>query len=296
MTPVSDVILALGSIEALDGPLPRHLSEPVQLSASMWIGPIADSAAVRDACEPAAYRDRQVGQLVPCLYGLWCDRPAGDSDPHNFDSDQTLQTALALSRLVRPTSISLKYSARRIVHVNGIDYYPHNPFGPGSGAFVLDEASDYLDDLAVAETRALLAAFAPSTLPARVRRALWYHEYLCWNSLVDIRWPLAVTALEALVHTDRARSTDQFARRLAALVTHIPGLVWTESDLRDIYDARSGLVHGAETRIDLLTGPQRSLIEVTEQGLRTIVLAAIREPAVGSMFQDEASIKAWGAI
>ena len=147
--------------------------------------------------------------------------------------------------------------------------------------------------------RKLLKVFNPSALPERVSRALWYHEYVFWTHMIDVRWPLCVTALEALIHTDegdrppgkRLGCTEQFVRRLLMLTQFVKGLRWTEQDLRDAYDRRSGLVHGVGRGADALTVEGRRLYLLVENGLRAIILDAIYKPAIAHLFVSKASIR-----
>src|SRR4051794_1344664 len=102
-------------IERLDGAVARKLSE--QCSA----GGVGNQSAQR--------------------YSFVRAFPAGD--PDDFDEDQRLQTAIALSRLIRPTSVGLEESAQVWGPMNearSLVIRPGPITGPASEAYVADRA------------------------------------------------------------------------------------------------------------------------------------------------------------
>jgi hypothetical protein len=177
---------------------------------------------------------------------------------------------------------------------------PAGVFGQGALAFTVNHECDGIRDDDIPVIRALLDSFAPKKLPNRVKNALWMHEHLAWTRLMNIRWPLLVAALEALVHTNdkgraRARtmgSTEQFYARLGKLQTLLRSALWTDSDLVAVYDLRSAFAHGQPGSIDAMTGEPRRLYEVAENGLRHILRAAIRRSVVADIFRSDAAVRA----
>src|SRR4030095_3442352 len=136
--------------------------------------------AVLTACRPQGYSFAPT-PLFGQLYALWNENPA-DPTGFNWDPDQSLATAIALSRLIHPTSTGFEYSARVIFKHN--DSLKQIIPGPVSGLLAHAYAAptaprNWLTDNDVSVLRSLLASFyaASADLPPRVQRALWNHEY-----------------------------------------------------------------------------------------------------------------------
>jgi hypothetical protein len=53
----------------------------------------------------------------------------------------------------------------------------------------------------------------------RVHRAYWNHEYAMHTYYIDMRWPLVVSGLEALVNVGESNVTQQFRLRVLQLAT-----------------------------------------------------------------------------
>jgi hypothetical protein len=107
------------------------------------------------------------------------------------------------------------------------------------------------------------------------------------------RWSFICTGLEALLHTDRGRSTAQFVRRVPALASEV-GITITEAQAEEAYDVRSRLAHGLSL---LASGPgappasQVKLHDLIEDILRLAVLKSMRDAAFADIFRDENSIR-----
>jgi hypothetical protein len=176
-------------IERLDGAVARKLSK--QCSA----GAIENQSAQR--------------------YSFVRFFPAG-TDPKDFDEDQRLQTAIALSRLIRPTSVGLEESAQVWGPLNdagAINIRPGPITGPASEAYVADRSrADWLTPTDGSALRQLLDAFLVRSAPDRVLRGLWHHENAARALDMAARWTSVVTGLEALFNTDPEWITRQFKR------------------------------------------------------------------------------------
>jgi hypothetical protein len=171
--------------------------------------------------------------------------------------------------------------------------------GRGTVGFVANKAEDWIRDQDILTLRDLLSNFAPNSLSNRVKRAMMYHEYVHGLRDLDVRWPLVVTAVEALVHTDDRkkvfgtgglRVTDQFVTRLVNLKTFIPDLDWDEVYLEYAYEHRSSFAHG------LGLGPtieheSLQLYQRLERNLRIILRAAILRPEIASLFTSDTAIR-----
>jgi hypothetical protein len=99
------------------------------------------------------------------------------ADPQDFDEDERLQIALALSRLVHPTSIGLEESAQvwgPLVSPPRLRVRPGPITGPASAAYVVDTTRpDWLTPADASELRVLLHSyFDGPQLPVRVRNGL----------------------------------------------------------------------------------------------------------------------------
>ncbi len=297
-----DVILNTG---AYDFPgnrpvWPKYHLRKAKVGPDLWIGRHPDREAIMDACEQRGANSLKAFRQFPSHYAFFRTHAPDPTDRYKFDSDRRLRTCLQLSRLIRPSETGYYYSAR-ILRERGRrrEIVPYGARGIGTFAFNIEDDANWFGDDHVVALRKLLKVFAPSVLPERVSRALWYHEYVFWTQMIDVRWPLCVTALEALIHTDerdrpvrlRLGSTDQFIRRLLMLSQFVKGLTWTEQDLREAYDRRSGLVHGVGKGADALTPEGRRLYLLVENGLRAIILAAIYKQPIADIFASKASIR-----
>jgi len=298
----TDIVLNTGPLDFPDDRLefPKFTRRAARLADDLWIGRHAVREAVMDACELRGENSLQAIRQFPSHYGFYRTNAPHAANRYRFDSDNRLRTCLQLSRLIRPSSTGYCYAAR-IIRDRGRrrEIVPFHWRGIGTYAYQLEEGANWFSDEDVAALRSLLTAFRPDALPHRVKRALWYHEYIFWTQMIDVRWPLCVTALEALVHTDdsdvsvrkRMGSTEQFVQRLSHLSQFVPGLTWTTESLRDIYDRRSGLVHGVGRGADAMTPGARRLYLCAEQGLRAILVGSIRKAVIAELFATKASIR-----
>jgi hypothetical protein len=105
---------------------------------------------------------------------------ARGNDPRDFDEDQRLQIAIALSRLIRPTSVGLEESAQVWGPMNDASALVIRPgpiTGPASEAYVADRArAGWLTPADGQALRPLLDAFLARGTPDRIMRGLWHHE------------------------------------------------------------------------------------------------------------------------
>jgi hypothetical protein len=119
------------------------------------------------------------------------------------------------------------------------------------------------------------------------------------NYYVDVRWPLLVTGLEALVHiaderdprnsTRYAGSTRVFVDRLLALGRADPKLGVGEVELREVYDRRSTLVHGQG--FGQLNARNKDLYRTTESLLRGVLKKCVLEPTFADTFRSDDALR-----
>lgn len=221
------------------------------------------------------------------------------ADPYLFDPDSRLLAAVALSRLVYPTSVGFGYAARIIrregsepvivaAHITGLNRH----------AFVLDDTLDWLIPSDIDPLSELIAAYHARPRPKRVSSALWHREFAARAHYVDQRLPALVTGLEALVHINGERdpksgryagSTRVFRQRCSQLGSQLSVPATSEADLQEIYELRSGVVHGQGfAGLD-----PRTLAQITtaERLLSAALRRAILDPQFSVQFDSDANIQ-----
>lgn len=292
--PTVDLTLAIdvfGEADGLPNPLPRHLHEKVSLANDLSIGRVtAHTEQVLDACDLIGIRWKRPFRAFGSQYGIARLAPPGH--PSQFDPDLRLRTCVQLSRVVHPTALGYVFAGRLITEDDGtiVEFAPARLLGAGRHAFVADPTQNWLGDDHVAVLQQLLAAFNPDAYPQRVLNALFYHEYVHQLQTIDARWPLAVTGLESLIHTDRNHSTRQFVQRLLGLQSTLGVAIANGEDLQAIYDRRSTLAHGQT--LGGLTPENKRLYDLLELLLRTAIKNAILSLAFSDLFRDDARIRA----
>ena len=263
------------------------------LAADLWIGRLDDGIAemVLDSCDPPGYGlnkpVRQFGQLY-----AYVREPAPPQPAEKWDSDSRLQTCVALSRLVHPTLISFRYAAR-ILYDSDATVWQIIP-GPVTGhradAWVATEGHrDWLTPRELDELKELVTHMPLSHLPPRVWRAFWYHEFASRTRYVDVKWTLISTALEALVHTDRSRSTAQFTVRVPGLAAELKGCDFSKADAETAYEVRSQLSHGQG--LENLEDNARRVYQRMEIVLRGVLVRAIQDAEFAQVFALEEEIR-----
>jgi hypothetical protein len=209
-----------------------------------------------------------------------------------FDVDQRLSEVLALSRLVYPTAMSLRYSCR-VTFSNRVitELDPADPMGIGRGAWVANANGRAY--LTMDEWKSVGRSFATdpfNTQSERWKRAMWFFEYASRTQSGSVRWTLAVTALESLVHTDRMHSTRQFVARSVALAHMVGVHAWTKDVASAAYDVRSGLAHG-QAASQLTHADEAQAALALEPLLRAILLRAVEDPNLGDLFRDDSQVR-----
>jgi len=275
--------------------------EPVRIANDIWLGDIGKqlSNAIIDACEPKGDNSNPTPKPNAPYAFMRRNAPAHEQSLQH-DPDGALTKCVMLSRLVHPTSIGFKYAARittdqdgkrRIIPSNYINHNPH--------AFVIDPKQNWLTPADVPAISRVMSAYDHQTVALRIKSALWYHETAARNYYMEIRWPLLITGIEALVHIAGemnpknprryAGSTHVFVDRMLAIGRIESALSISEDDLRAIYDRRSSLTHG-QSYASLKT-EDKKLYSLTENSLRNILLKAIVDTRFGSIFAAENALK-----
>jgi len=246
-TPITDVAVMVTND---DPPENERITKRIELTDDLIIAPILGdlAALVADACQPPGYnRFPAVTDLRVFPYAFM-RLNAPRQNPYTWDSDERLQTAIALSRLIRPTSISFGSSGRLIGDPSDPDFQivPGPASGLGGEAWVADPKRNWLSPGDAVELAALMKAFTanPFTPGTRIVTALWYHEYAARTRLIDVRFPLIATALESLIST--SNPTRHFIYRVPQLADKLGLPPLARDDISRIWGRRSSLVHGAK--------------------------------------------------
>jgi hypothetical protein len=278
-------------------PEAQHFDEPVFLGKEVWLGPLTHVAEdIMDACSLRGKNTPIPTRQYSSRYGFY--RSGVTTDNYlKWDADTRLRTAIALSRLVRPTSIGYQYAAQvvRRKAEDEVEIVPGWGYSNVAG-HVLDEKQNWIRDQDVPQICTLIEAFDPAVLPSRITRAMWYYEYGAWEYFIDVRWVLTVTALEALVHTDdrgirpRLGSTAQFVQRLLALQARLGKQLYSQTDLEEIYERRSGLAHGRGFQGSSLTDVTPSYL-IADRSVREILVTAIENTSIARLFESDHAVR-----
>lgn len=253
--------------------------------------PYDEAEEYMDACEPRGMDPpptRQFGQRY-----AFVRRAAPDPDELSWDPDGAVVAAVELSRFIRPNPTGADYAVRVIDYEGGERRLVPLGFEARFPAYVADPTQrDWLDQ---AEAEALCQLLTnywrdEDQLPERVRHALWLSEYGSRVRFVDIAWPHVITALEALLNTDRDRLRRQFVTRASALAGEL-GLADIDSSfLDDAYTVRSEGVHG--TRVPFHADPTAAeRLGRLQRLLQLALRRAIEDAAFRSVFENAASVR-----
>lgn len=209
-----------------------------------------------------------------------------------WDTDQELQMAIALSRLLHPTSISFRNAARILYNDDGTVKHavPPDMLGVDPDAWLAqkDTNRDWLIKGELEELKKLLQAKSSTALPARLNRALWYHEYASRTYYGHLRWILVCTAVESLLNTGKDDCSRQFRERLHELANFV-GLGIDKEEAKTAYATRSQLAHGGAT--SKLNDAEEHLYLKLESILAAALKRSITDVNFAKIFKDEGSIR-----
>jgi hypothetical protein len=274
--------------------------ERFDIADDLYIGKIDNRAAkiVLDFGEPKGYESEGPYRQGGYFYAFVRIVPE-PSEMHSWDTDQRLQTVIALSRLVRPTSISFRNAGRIRYNDNGTvrHGYPAWLRGVDPDPWLPEDSTKYRDwliEAEMAEVKALFESMFASTLPVRLSRAFFYNEYAARTYYGEVRWVLVCTALECLLNTDPYHSGAQFRERVPLVASHV-NIAFTEDEARKAWSMRSHLSHGGAT--GRLTPPEEEVYKKLEIVLRGMLKKAILDNVFASIFADDNRIRAaWPII
>jgi hypothetical protein len=243
-----------------------------------------------DACVPRGWDPapaRQFGQRYSFVR-----REAEAPDLPLFDPDQTILTAIALSRLIRPNPVGFEWAVRVVVDQDRQRLIPLD-CASGFLAYVPDRtARNWLDEAEADELKQLLTCYWEDQVrfPERLEHAFWLCESAARHEFLDLAWPQTVTGLEALIHTDRHHSRRQFVARVAELSreAEVPGI--DESFLNEAWESRSAGVHGSRVRFedDVNSGRKFGLLQ---RVLQVTIRRAIEDADFRQLFSSSSTIR-----
>lgn len=276
-----------------------YFEEPAQVDGDLWIAMLDDELRqwILEATEPCGRNYHPFRQDTGGYAFIRSPAPEPKAGEADFDPDLRLRTAIALSRLVHPTSVGLTHAAR----IRTLGEPPAKwQIGPrvGEPAFVLDVNDNWLLPGDVPLLTNLVQKWNPAAVPSRLKAAFWYFEMAARQYYTDIRWPLLVTALESLVKIRGERrangrtvgSTAAFVERLRHIGHIDPALAVSEAELRQMYEKRSDLVHAlALVNLDEAT---RSLYRELENLARAIIRKMILDPSFAAHFASDRALAA----
>jgi len=293
--PITDVIMAPcpAQIQCRDY---ERLNSAFNVAPGIVVIPVDDDLrdAVYGACDPPVSGTTfSVDLRGQPLYAF--TRPdAPREHPRAFDPDQRLQMCVALSRLVRPTSLSLQYAVRLIGRLGAErhEVIPGPVRGFGAEAWTMAPEHDWLSPEDFGRLRELMSLFDANSFDARSRvaRAFWYHEYAARTYMVDVRWPLVATALETLLGTNKDPTSQRFIQRVPQLATLLGLPELSNTGARRMRGMRSALVHGQKH--GGLGEDDFALYRIMEGLLREALRRAVVDLDFRGLFADDASVSA----
>ena len=277
---------------------------PFELSSDIWIERLDKEFAInlQRACEPANH-----GQYNDVwdrhLYAFVRREPEAERQqrrlPGTVVRDEgiiPLFTVLALSRLVRPTTVGNRYCAK-IYSTPETDpiILALTISGANPDVTIADVARDWLTPNDGPELRQLMSWVSPrKQMHPRIHRAFWNHEDAMRTYFLDFRLPVVVAGLESLMTVEKGRGlTDRFVRRVAKLAADFK-IQLSDKELRQAYKLRSEVTHGRSFLYDL-SGvlPQtehRPLYDKLESLLRVTVKTCLLDESFGLRFANDQTV------
>lgn len=211
-----------------------------------------------------------------------------------WDEDQTIFTAVALSRWVHDNATGTELAARLVDYDTGeFQVRPQELFESNHPYRLPLVERDWLDAGDAAVLRGLLDAYwqRRDDLPERVSRAIWRAELASWSRWLDQTLPLVVGAFEALIATKIYELTASFKRRIPLLADMV-GVAGVDADFAErIYVARSEGVHGSSVGLFLQwDAAAMDDVRLAIALLRRTLRALVEHPDFAAHFVDKRSI------
>jgi len=216
----------------------------------------------------------------------------GPAVPFEWDKDGRLQTCVAVSRLLLPTTISLRYAARIRYNTDKSisDVSPADIRGVAIDTFLSDQPKrDWLTNTEADRLKHVIGRMDAKPLPPRANRAFWYHEYAVRTYYVELRWVYIATALESLVHIGRELSGLQFRERVSQMAAELGIKHFGPAEAKQAYHMRSQLAHGQQ--LGGLAMADRQIYDAMESVLRGALLRCIEDDAFADALGDDQKLR-----
>lgn len=292
-TPFVDIAMHLEPPKGV--PNAECIREPFAITADVEVIPCSWEVfhAITSACDPpGANRGRDADLRAP-LY-LFARTNAPRSPHSEWDSDEKLQLCIALSRVVRPTSLGFEYAARLVgdLHSGEFELIPGPVRGFGAHAWISEPERDWLSPSDLTRLREVASKFFDDPLPqpSRLWQAFWFFEYTAQTERLHIRWLFVATAVESLLCTDTSQSTRHFTRRLPAMAQMVSPAPFSKDDASRMWGIRSAISHGSKR--GGLGEEDLAVYRRVEEILRATLERAILDKTFRAIFASIESINA----
>jgi hypothetical protein len=228
-------------------------------------------------------------------FEFWRVRKKGD-DALRWDDDDPLQQLVGAARLVRPHAgdrsdmCAVRRWPNRVEVVEAKFQHMVWTFQPRP-----EEA--YFTDADVAALRKLWSVFPGACkvpeVADRLTRAIWYYQYAQHTREIDVRWPILVIALEALVkpwqkERKGGRTAEEAFIDRALQIGKRSEVAWDDDLLERTWLDRSRLAHGqplGQKVNEMAKGASASLADF-EDGVRRILHDAVLNPNLDAVLRD----------
>ncbi len=283
------------------GATPAGFEGAVALAGDIRIERLDQQLAERllDAAEPRGedwQATRQFHAVHAYVRPVWSEAVGDAPDGlYHWDHEARLYPCLQLSRLIRDNATGTEFAVRRLIRADGSErLVPFSGFESHVAYRLHPDERGWLDVEEARELAHLLDSFwQDQPLPKRVGRALRRVDLVTRERYLEDALPIAVGGTESLLKVGRLSLKVQFARRSSKLAAEL-GIELTEARCRDLYEDRSGLVHGAGVDLSeaqALDEFGRGFIALQET-LRRAVRKAIEDRAFAAVFEQDDSIEA----
>lgn len=241
------------------------------------------------ACEPPHHRiDKDVWDMH--IYAFVRKKPktlppAGIVMPSYYHLAPLL-TAVALSRLVRPTSTGARYVAEVFPYGDDPAIQAIQTSGVSPDVFIGAREEDWLTPADGDELLRLMPwTSEDQKMHPRVHRAFWHHDIAMHTYYLDSRWTFVTAGLEALLRVEEARVRFQFKSRASRLAAEL-GVDLSPDDAHDAFTVRSKLGHAQEFLYGIHNRIPASKHIPLYDKLETTLRLAVKKCLLDSSFAD----------
>lgn len=273
-----------------------YSNEWARVAQDLWVGRLADTRCIMDACEPRGLAFRPTRQFGD-YYAVVRTNARNPSEPH-WDPDQKIRRAIAVSRLVHPTVLGYDYAARLVFRDDGklrrvVPFeHPLPAYGgrlerPCLSPEEWQQVGKLMPELENAKQR----------LSTRIVRAIWYHEKAALEYWLEVRWMLLAAGVEALVGDSAGKGGlgQRFKDGLLKLA-QCSDCQLTLGDASDTWhERRCQVTHGQDLPPGSSQGGEANdeLYWRVERILGASLLKILADSTFSNHFRDDASVKKW---